>query len=439
MEKDAAIICVDDEPMILNSLRTELRDAFGEQYLIEVAENGEDALEVLNDLKEEGFEVPVIISDYIMPEMKGDVLLTEVHQRMPSTRKIMLTGQAGLEGVTKALNNANLYRYLTKPWSPEDLKMTVEKAVVSFYQEQQLELTNRELTLLNASLEDKVLKRTEELSKSNDNLANATDELSKKNKIIEAKNRNIRSSINYAKRLQTATLPSIQTIQSYLPQSFVFYKPRDVVSGDFYWVEKIENKVVIVVSDCTGHGIPGAFLSTIGIVLLNKIVLDGKVTDPNLILSEMNYQVQQTFRHNISEIADGMDMAICTLDLDTNMLEFSGAKNPLLLLQKNALTVIKGDKKPISGGHFRKNIEYQKHSFRLNTNDQFFLYTDGFQDQFGGESGKKLMAGNFRKNLFQAAQLPVRQQHSFLEKYLNEWLHNTYKQIDDILVVGIKL
>ncbi len=438
MEKEAAIICVDDEPMILNSLRTELRDAFGNCYMIEVAESGEDALEIFEELTEEGFDIPVIITDYIMPEMKGDVLLSEIHRINPAVRKIMLTGQSGLEGVTRAVNQANLYRYLTKPWSPEDLKMTVEKALISFYQDQKIEQTNKALTILNASLEEKVLQRTEELIKSNRELEKATQELFSKNKIIEEKNKNIQSSLNYAKRLQTATLPSTEAIQQHLNNSFVFYQPRDVVSGDFYWIERIENKVVIVVADCTGHGIPGAFLSTIGVVLLNKIVLDGKVTTPNKILSKMDYHVPQTFRHNVTSIADGMDMAVCTLNLDDLSLEFSGAKTPLLLLKDGELMVIKGDKSPI-GGHYKQSSTFKNHCLQLAKGDQFFLYTDGFQDQFGGEHGKKVMAAPFRKVLFRVAQNPINEQLNLLTKILNNWVGSSYRQIDDILVIGIKI
>ncbi len=439
MERNAAIICVDDEPMILNSLRIELRDAFGDYYMIEVAESGEDALEIMEELTEEGFEIPVVISDYIMPEMKGDTVLIEIHRMLPNTHTIMLTGQSGLEGVTNAVNKANLYRYLTKPWSPEDLKMTVEQAIVSFYQAQQLEQTNRELVQLNASLEEKVEKRTQELRLSNEHLARASEELSRKNQIIEEKNQNIEASLNYAKRLQMATFPSSQILHSKLPDSFIFYRPRDVVSGDFYWFDSLDEHIVIVAADCTGHGIPGAFISTIGVVLLNKIVTTEKEISPKAILEQMDVFVQQTFRHRQEgNVADGMDMAVCTLNLNTLQLRYAGAKNPLVLVKNGELVVTKGNRNAIGGGYKRPE-PFVEHEFTLQKGDQIYVYSDGMQDQFGGDHGRKMMASHFRSMLWQLSALPAKDQEIALAKKLTEWKGKENRQIDDILVIGVKV
>ncbi len=437
-DKEAAILCVDDESIILNSLRTELREAFGNRFLIEVAESGEEALEILQELLEEGVEVPVVISDYIMPEMRGDDFLIQTHRMNPRIKTIMLTGQSGLEGVTNVINKGHLYRYLSKPWASDDLKMTVEQAFLSFYQEEQLKETNEQLKVLNASLEEKVQQRTEQLKASNQYLEKLSQELVQKTALIEEKNRNIEASLNYAKRLQTATMPSQEAIRQLLPNSFLFYKPRDVVSGDFYWVERVGDEIIIVASDCTGHGIPGAFLSTIGTVLLDKVVLDGKLTDPARILEELDACIKQTFRHNAKSIADGMDTSICAFNPTSLKLTFAGAKNPMLLVKNGQLELFKGSRNGI-GNTIKLDEPYVNEDVQLAKGDEFFLYSDGFQDQFGGAQGKKFMAKNFRELLLKLHHLEADQKEPLLAEALQTWVGNRFRQLDDILVIGVKI
>ena len=203
-----AILCVDDEEMVLDSLEMELSDSLGANIVFEFVSSGEEALEVMTELISDGFNIPLVISDYIMPKMKGDELLEKIHQEYPHTLSILLTGQADLSGVIHVVNHAQLFRFIAKPWIPKDLLMTVKQAVNSFDQQQKILTQNLELQELNSSLERKVKERTEEVIQQKE--------------VIERKNQDITDSIAYAQRIQEAMLPRVSYIQKFLPDSFIF-------------------------------------------------------------------------------------------------------------------------------------------------------------------------------------------------------------------------
>ena len=328
--KKTAIICVDDESIVLMALKSQLKQFFGREYYIEVAESAEEALDILDELLGEDIDVPLIISDQIMPQMKGDELLIEVHKRSPETLKILLTGLARTEEVGNAVNHANLYRFILKPWDKVDLNLTVKQAINSYFQSKKLKEQNFELQELNKELEAKVIKRTEEV-------------LAQK-KIIEKKNTNITDSIRYAQEIQKAMLPSLTSVLKGIPDFFVLLKPRDIVSGDFYWFGEINDKIVISAIDCTGHGIPGAFLSLIGNDLLNEIVISKNITIPNQILYELNRGIKNALNQEKNDNHDGMDMALCVIDKSSKILTFCGAKNSLVYIRDNEVYQIKGDR-----------------------------------------------------------------------------------------------
>ena len=237
----SVILCIDDESIILRSLRTELRDAFSQEAIfIEVAESGQEALEIVQELKEDNYQLEVVICDYIMPDIKGDEVLVQIHQTFPDARKIMLTGQSSLEGITYAINHANLYRFIAKPWDPEDMLLTVKEAVKSYRRDIYIARQNQELATLNAQLEEKVKERTQELERANIELNVAINTLHEQKQIIEKKSTNITSSINYALQIQKAILPPEETLNDCLGEHLIIYRPRDIVSGDFYWCEKME-------------------------------------------------------------------------------------------------------------------------------------------------------------------------------------------------------
>ncbi len=261
--------------------------------------------------------------------------------------------------------------------------------------------------------------------------------LNKQKKIIESKNKDITSSIRYAKKIQEAILPSENIIKKYLPKSFVFYKPRDIVSGDFYWFRHVNNVSFIAAVDCTGHGVPGAFMSMIGNTILNKIV-PNKVQPAN-ILNLMRQEVIDTLEQGKeSAQKDGMDIALCTIDHRTNVLEYAGAFNPLCLFRNDELIEIKADRMPI-GSYFGKiDKPYTNHSIKLEPGDTFYLYSDGFQDQIGGKGDRKYSSKKFKAFLQSISQKDEDTQLQDLENEIADW-RGEEEQLDDMLIIGVKV
>ncbi|MFT5618131.1 MAG: transcriptional regulator with GAF, ATPase, and Fis domain [Arenicella sp.] len=254
--------------------------------------------------------------------------------------------------------------------------------------------------------------------------------------LVEQNAHKVMASINYAKRIQEAFLPEMASIQKSLPQSFVLFKPRDIVSGDFYWFNELNGKTYLSVLDCTGHGVPGAFMSMIGNELLNEAVNRIGLQKPHEILSHMHTGIRKDLRQYETGNQDGMDMTLCVIDKENNLLEFAGANNPLVYIQNEEMMVIRGDKYSIGGEQREVQRVYTTHSIDISTPTTFYLYTDGYQDQFGGKDGRKFMSQKFRKLLHTVCEQPMAEQKVILEKTLNKWMiHN--KQIDDVLVVGV--
>ena len=265
-----------------------------------------------------------------------------------------------------------------------------------------------------------------------------TTELSEQKEIIEEKNKHITDSIRYAKRIQDATLPSIGLVRSYLPDSFVLFKPKDIVSGDFYWVEHIDDTVLFAVVDCTGHGVPGAFLSLIGHNSLNQIVNELGIYKPSDILFELDKIVHGTLQNSVetNNIKDGMDMAICSLDLNSLELQFAGAYNPMYLIRNNELQEVKGDKIAIGSG--QEDQRYNNEVVQLEKDDRIYLFSDGYADQFGGPKGKKFKYSQFKELLVQIHEKPMEEQHKLLNHYIEAW-QGDLEQLDDVCVIGVKV
>lgn len=268
----------------------------------------------------------------------------------------------------------------------------------------------------------------------------ANNSLSLAYKEIEVKNKDITDSINYAKQIQRARLPNPSIILSHLPDSFGLYKPKDVVSGDFYWFAEHENgKLLLAAADCTGHGIPGAFMSLIGIDELNHAVLEKRLCDASSILASLNKGVKKALRQNEenSMSRDGMDIALIIFDLKNNTIEYAGANRPLYYIRENILNEIPPTKAAI-GGTTSNDQEFKSHTREIKKNDMIYVFTDGFADQFGGESGKKFMTKRFKELLLSIHKKPATEQEAILEKSLAEW-KKEISQVDDILVMGVKI
>ena len=264
----------------------------------------------------------------------------------------------------------------------------------------------------------------------------------KSNILLATQKKQITDSIVYAERIQRALFPRKKDLDTFLGEYFIFYKPLHIVSGDFYWIKKIKtlktNFIVVAVADCTGHGVPGAFMSMLGISFLNEIVLHENILQPNDILKELRnfvkYSLKQTGKENESK--DGMDIAIYTINTEKNTLEFSGAYNPLYIIRDSKLIEIKPDRQPIA--IYVKEKDFTNHKFQLQKNDCLYTFSDGFMDQFGGKNDEKFMKKRFKELIRTIAHKPMQEQKNILNQTYTDWKKNR-EQIDDVLVIGVKI
>ena len=281
-------------------------------------------------------------------------------------------------------------------------------------------------------LEQKVVERTEQVVKQK-------EEIEEKTKELEIIFKQVTDSIHYAKRIQEAILPPLNLVKSILPESFILYKPKDIVSGDFYWVDKKDDWSYFAAVDCTGHGVPGAFMSIVGYNLLKDILNNTNATLPAAIMDLMNDGVANTLHSGSSDkqTKDGMDMTLCALNYKTLELHFSGAFNPLYIVRDNELLQFKPDKFPI-GMFIGEKQNFTNNTIQLQKGDHIYIFSDGYADQFGGPKGKKFMAGSFRDLLKEISKLPIDKQRINLNQTIEEWRGNL-EQVDDILVIGVKV
>ncbi len=277
-------------------------------------------------------------------------------------------------------------------------------------------------------LEEKVEERTTELKHTNHLLSEAFTD--------------IKDSINYAQRIQEAILPMESIIREVFPDSFILFKPRDVVSGDFYWFGTVdkngEKHHIIAAADCTGHGVPGAFMSMIGNTILSEIVVAKEVVDPGKILELLHRGIRKALKQNMTTSRDGMDICICSINVSTREVKYAGAYNPLWILRNNhEVEIIKANKCAI-GGFTDDGQIFDTHTIQLHKGEALYLFTDGYADQFGGDHGKKLTAKKFREGILSVANEPMSKQKFYLDNLVEIWKGNEF-QVDDILVIGLRL
>ena len=292
-------------------------------------------------------------------------------------------------------------------------------------------------------LERVVDERTKELRDEKEKVETINKEVIEQKTIIEHKNVEITDSIKYAKNIQEALLPNLNNIDSLFKSSFVLYMPKDIVSGDFYWFAKNGDTRFIAAVDCTGHGVPGAFMSIVGNTLLNEIVNEKKITHPGDILLELHKGVKIALNQNAQEFErrDGMDITLCSFNNNTKQIEYAGANRPLWIYRKNRnfdLEIIKASKFPIGGLELEENRVYENHVIEIEEGDCLYLFSDGYADQFGGPKGKKFMLTNLQKTLREIVEMPMQKQKEKLETAFNTWKQDT-EQIDDVLVIGIRI
>lgn len=263
-------------------------------------------------------------------------------------------------------------------------------------------------------------------------------ELKKAYDEIEQKNIEITDSIRYALRIQQAVLPPEEAFTKFMPEHFIFFRPRDIVSGDFYWMAQKDHQTVFVAADCTGHGIPGAFMSMLGTSFLNEIVGGMDKLQANDILEQLREQVirslHQTGREGESK--DGMDLALCIYDKEKKQIQYSGAYNSLYHIRNRDLTEIKADRMPIAI-HWNTDQTFTNHEIQIESGDTIYIFSDGYADQFGGPEGKKFMYKQFRDLLLSVQDYSMEKQKDVLEKNFDEWKGES-PQIDDVIVIGVR-
>lgn len=283
---------------------------------------------------------------------------------------------------------------------------------------------------LNGEYEDVLLKKQQLLEERNFEISTQKD-------IIEESHKKISKSINYASKIQTAAMPTDEEFCKLFPENFILYKPRDVVSGDFYWVREIDNLKIIAVADCSGHGVPGAFVSMLGISFLNEIVRKKEDLTAGKILDKLRIKIKTSLKqtHDFESSKDGMDIALLILDTEKNEAQFAGANNPLIRIKNNELSIVKPTKNPI--GIYIVEKDFTNNVFNYSENEYFYMFSDGFSVQIGGEKNQKYMSRRFREFILKNHKLEMQKQLHIFNEEIENW-RGKNEQLDDILVVGIK-
>ena len=268
-----------------------------------------------------------------------------------------------------------------------------------------------------------------------------TREVVEQKEEIEIKNRDITDSINYAQRIQASILPPIKRLQQNFSGSFIFYQPRDIVSGDFYWFDRINaNKFVIVCADSTGHGVPGAFMSMIGTTLIKDICNRSDINSPSAILAELDAELRNTLNQNLDaeKSNDGMDIIVCEIDVKTLYLRYASAMRPMIVFKDGSLIYVKGSRSSVGGQYDKDDKEFRDEGIQLEKGDLIYMFSDGYPDQFGGPVGKKFKMVRMKNLLHDIYNKPMEEQYEYVKSTFNLWKEN-YEQVDDVLFMGIKI
>ncbi|MGL1886348.1 MAG: response regulator [Reichenbachiella sp.] len=407
------ILYVDDEESNLRIFRM----AFKREYNVMTAMGGHEAIEMLRNN-----DIQCLITDQKMPEMTGTELLERVLPEFPDVIRMILTGFADIEAIVKAVNKCGIYKYITKPWDKGEMKLTIDKALETYELKSDKMNLIDELEKANSSLEEKVEIRTKELAEVNKRLMD---------------------SIRYALTIQNAMLMSPENIKEAFTDFFLVFKPLDVVSGDFYWLAETEDEdgnalTCIANVDCTGHGVAGALMSMIGESLLNQIVHEHEITDAAEILENLNIGVQEILNQSENQNHNGMDASILVLDREKSIAYFAGAKQNLLYSENGKIVNIKGERMSI-GGFTETDRAYVRHLIQFVDGETcFFMFSDGYPDQFGGPNNKKFGSNKLLDVIENTLDKSMSEQKEILERTLKDWMGEE-KQTDDIMVMGIKV
>jgi CheY-like chemotaxis protein len=422
--KTYTLLIADDYPENLQAIVEALKDSVIPFKIIK-AINGK----ILCELAEKRLP-DLIITDWEMPEMDGIEAIRHLKSQ-PSTADIpiiMCTGIMTSSDSLKLALDSGAVDYVRKPVDKIELQARVHAM---------LKLADSYRTIKEQNIVLEQQKQEIEIQKVK----------------LEKTHKHITDSIHYANRIQNALLPYDELLTELLPNHFILYKPKDIVSGDFYWVRDFSKYVLIAAADCTGHGVPGAFMSMLGITIFNEIITRRNANMPAQILHELRTMLKKLLKQTgkSGESQDGMDIALCSIDKETNKLMFAGAHNPCWIfrqqrnipdsqnpedLQQTHLIELSADQMPV--GIFTKERPFSDHTFQLLPNDLLYIFSDGFQSQFGGEKDEKYKTKHFKELLSEIHQLPMNQQKDILEQKFVEWKGNK-EQTDDVLVIGVRI
>lgn len=405
------------------------------------AENGKEALDIIEEEKPD-----LILLDVSMPVMDGFETCRRLKEN-PETKSIpiiFITARTAIDDVINGFK-AGGADYITKPVNKRELLVRVQTHLKLQEQKNELEEKNRLLKEQEIEMQSQLIK-LRKLSQSLD--------YAKKN--LEKRQDKLKESLWYANRIQQTILPEEKNLRETLKEYFIIWQPKDIVSGDFYWVKKIDEILIIAVADCTGHGVPGAFMSIFGINFLNEIFKSNDIPEADMVLEMMREKVKLALKQKglQNEAKDGMDISLCILNTQTKKLKFAGANNPLLIVRNNelpeltnadkklsnstaAIYYFKGDTQPV-GIYFRER-DFIQTEIELLENDMIYMYSDGYEDQFGGDNDEKYGRKRFRKLLLETSNHQVTEQKIIIEKELKTWKSNGQIQIDDIVILGFRI
>jgi serine phosphatase RsbU (regulator of sigma subunit) len=285
-----------------------------------------------------------------------------------------------------------------------------------------------------------ILKSLKENKRINSELKTKNNKVEEQSAIIEEKNKDIIDSINYAQRLQQILLPAHEEFKQALPSSFLFFEPKDIVSGDFYFIEKQNDFVLIAVVDCTGHGVPGAIMSMVANNLLNKVVREQKLSKPDKILNTINKELYFSLKQNVSEKTayDGMDISICVFYPEKKEIHFAAANNSVYIIRDKEFIELKPDKMGLGKSAYESNFIFKQQIVKVENGDMVYMGSDGYADQFGGGKGKKMMKKNMQKLFLEIAHLPSNEQEKLVRDNFIDW-KGPLGQVDDVTVLGFRV
>lgn len=282
--------------------------------------------------------------------------------------------------------------------------------------------------------EEELRQNNEELLVLNEHLNEANNVIVEKNRVIGKSHKQIKDSINYAQTIQESLLTKKELIDTYFNDYFILFKPKEQVSGDFYYVNKVGKNIIIAAADCTGHGVPGGFITMLGITYLHGIVRRNEMVNPGIALNDLRNRFKEVFSTFGSESRNGLDMALCLINTETNVLQYAGAYNPLIIIRDNELIEYKATRNPI--GAYPKEREFQNNEIQLQNNDLLYLFSDGFQDQFGGLNKRKFQRKRLKELFLEIHKLTMKEQKQRLTSVFNDW-KGDLEQVDDLLVMGV--